>query len=111
MIVLRVPFKKLGILIKEKPVKFMFNLATLEAATKRLGIDLFQMKDVDTYDITLAILYEGYRTAQKERRKKDRYTFNHGVFWMENMSRTESAKFAEAMKGVMGEFEKKKKVK
>ena len=111
MIVLRVPFKRLGILIREKPVRFLFNLATLEAATARLKIDLWQMKDVESYDLTLAILYEGYRTAQKERRRKDKYSFHHSVFWMENMNRTEQAKFVEAMKGLMGEFEKKKKVK
>lgn len=110
MITLKVPFKR-GILIRNKPVKFLFNLSTLEAASKRLGIEFHEMSNADPYDFTLAVLYEAYRTAQKERRKKDKYSFAHGVFWMENMSRTEQLKFGEALKELMGETEKKKKVK
>ena len=108
MITLKVPFKR-GIVIRNKPVKFLFNIATLEAASKRLNIDFYEMGTVDAYDFTLAVLYEGYRTAQKERRKKDKYKFSHGVFWMENMARAEQLKFGEALQDLMGEFEKKKK--
>lgn len=107
MIKLKVPFKR-GIFYREKALDFLFNIGTLEAATKRLGIDLYQLGSVDSYDQTLAILYEGYRSAQKEKRKKDKYSFYHAVFWMEHLSKAESAKFIEAMKDLMGEVEKKK---
>jgi len=107
MIVLRVPFKR-GFFITERSVKFLFNMGTLEAATERMNIDLWQMGDVSSYDLTLAILYEGYRSANKERRRRDKYTFHHAVYWMEHISKGESQKFTKAMTELMGTFEKKK---
>ena len=111
MIELRVPFKK-SFFYREKRVKFLFNIGTLEAACKRLNLDFHDMASGDSYDMTLAILYEGYRSAQKERRKRDRYTLNHAVIWIEHMNRKEREKFVEAMTEVMGvtkgEGEKKK---
>lgn len=110
MIVLKVPFKK-RFYFREKPIEFLFNIGTMEAATKRLKVDLFEINKVESFDLMLAVLYEGYRSAQKEKRKQDKYSFNHAVVWMEYMSSTEKTKLVAAMQDMMGAFTEKKKEK
>jgi hypothetical protein len=66
---LSVPFKR-GPFSFEKKVEFLFNIGTIEAACDRLGIDFWQIAEHDSYDFTLAILYEGYVSACKSKFKK-----------------------------------------
>jgi hypothetical protein len=102
---LSVPFKR-GPFSFEKKVEFLFNIGTIEAACDRLGIDFWQIAEHDSYDFTLAILFEGYVSACKSKFKKPKYEFSHSVYWMEHMGRADSILFAEAMKKLMGKLQK-----
>lgn len=101
----RVPFKKFGIQT-EKELEFLFNIGTIEAACDRLGIDFWQIAEHDSYEFTLAILFEGYVSACKSKYSKPKYTFAHAVYWIEHMGRADSLLFAEAMKKLMGKLQK-----
>ena len=98
---LKVPFKR-GPFQIEKELDFLFKIGTIEAACERLGVEFWQMSEADSYDFTLAILFEGYLTACQRQYKKPKYNFSHAVYWMEYMSRPESVKFADFMKELMG---------
>lgn len=89
---MKLPFKRrFGFGYKEKDVAIVFNIGTLEAACKMLGIELYQIKDHakdKEYDFILALLYQGYITACKEQYRKPKYNFHHAVVWKEYMSAT-----------------------
>ena len=103
---LNVPFKSRWSGINVKEVDFLFNIGTIEAACDRLGIEFWQMAEHDSYDFTLALLYEGYLTACRFKFVKPKYTFAHAVIWLENMSRAESQVFAKYMAELMGKVQK-----
>jgi hypothetical protein len=102
---LNVPFKR-GIFSTEKELDFLFNIGTLEAACKRLGIEFWQMGEHDSFEFTLAILFEGYLQACRYEYKKPKYNFAHATYWMEHMSRKDSLAFTGYMSDLMGRLQK-----
>lgn len=105
---LRLPFRKMGLTV-ERDVDFLFNIASLESACERLGIEFYQMSEVPQQDFILAVLFEGYLTACRYKYKKPKYNFAHAVYWMEYMNRTEMAAFTKYMQDLMGKISEKKK--
>ena len=101
---MRLPFKRrFGLGYKEKEIPILFNIGTLEAACKMLGIELYQIKDQakeKEYDFILALLYQGYITACKEQYRKPKYKFHHAVVWKEYISATSQ----EELKGMITEL-------
>ena len=94
---------------KEKEIEVTINIGTLEAASKGLGIEFFQvsksMQD-DIRNFSIEILWQGYITACKNRYKKPKYTRSHAMIWYEKMSKEATKEFVDKMTGLFGELTK-----
>jgi hypothetical protein len=109
--------KRFGAGYFEREVPVMLNIGTLEAVCDMLKIEFHQigesLKERD-YDFIVALLYQGYITACKDRYEKPEYSLLHAAVWHEYMSQKSQQEFVKMMQGLLGKMqpgEDKKKVK
>jgi hypothetical protein len=95
--------------IIEREVEITLNIATLEALTKDMGIELYQIserikKEADIFMIGL--LYHGYVIACKDRYEKLKYNKTNAIFWYEKMNKEAQSELLEKIDLLSGEIEK-----
>lgn len=99
---------------KDIPIKL--NIGTLEAVCEMLKIEFWQIgktiKDKD-YDFMVALFYQGYLTACKDKFEKPKYDFLNAVVWYEYLNQEAQKEFVAMMQSLLGKLQKgdKKKVK
>jgi hypothetical protein len=115
---MRLVFKRYVFGFVEKDIPVVLNIGTLEAVSKALGIEFWQIAAEmkrDAFEFGVQLLYQGYLTACKESFKKPKYTELHAVIWYEHMSKEATKEFMDMMTRLFGEITKtwarKKKVK
>jgi tRNA G10 N-methylase Trm11 len=115
IVYLKMPFKVAGILFREKEVPFMFKIMTLEMVCEHLEIslqELFSKKDINNYDLSLSIVWNGYLAACMELYKETKhkyyrtpkYSFTNAVIWHEHMSQDARDKYVKELQEMLGKF-------
>jgi hypothetical protein len=108
ILMVQMPFKKFG-LMYEKNVPFLFRIMTLELTSDELGLDffdLFDKKNVGTYDVSLSILWQAYLSACMVLKKKPKYKHSNAVVWHEYMSVKSRDLYLKGVTELLGKLKK-----
>jgi hypothetical protein len=95
--------------IVEREIEITLIIATLEALTKDMGIELYEISErikKEPHVFMIGLLYHGYIIACKDRYEKPIYSKINAMVWYEKMNKNAQAELLEKINLLSGEIDK-----
>jgi len=95
--------------IIEREIEITLIIATLEALTKDMGIELYQISErikKESHIFMIELLYHGYIIACKDRYEKPKYNKTNAIFWYEKMNKESQSELLEKINLLSGDIER-----